>query len=182
MAESLKEKLARLKAEREGASNGNTPVSNATSIQPTEQKIEKEEAAPSTVATSNVSNMLDSLIEAVEKEVASSSLDDLLDQPLGTVNKQIAEEAAIAVADIIPRIRQLQSLSDMEVEAEMPLLKNALMANPEAVSLMLPTDVGELVVALRRITKEAVVTAEAKKKPAKAKKVDISNYSEVDDF
>ena len=121
----------------------------------------------------------------VVKEVEPSDLDRLLDAPLGKVDSFIAEEAAIVTADIVPRIRQLNSLSDMEAESEMKLLKAALMANPEAVALMLPEDVGELVVCLRRITKESILAiAEGKaKKPAKEKvdKAAMLNLT-ADDF
>lgn len=121
----------------------------------------------------------------VVKEVEPSDLDRLLDAPLGKVDSYIADEAAIVTADIVPRIRQLNSLSDMEAESEMKLLKAALMANPEAVALMLPEDVGELVVCLRRITKESILAiAEGKaKKPAKEKvdKAAMLNLT-ADDF
>lgn len=127
-------------------------------------------------------------LEKIEKE--EMSLDDLLDSSIdsmGNIDKKIAEEAAIVCADIIPRIRQLASLSEADLESEMKLLKNALMANPEAVALMLPTDVGELVQGLRRVTRESI-TAEIVKKASKAKpkavKVDAKTLwsTDADDF
>ena len=124
--------------------------------------------------------------EVTKKQVTEDSLDALLDAPIGMINKQIAEDAAIACADIVPRIRQLNSLSDMEAENEMKLLKNALMANPEAVALMLPEDVGELVVCLRRITKESILAiaegkAKGKKKEPAVDKKAFASLS-ADDF
>lgn len=180
MAESLKERIARKKAKALAQQAGLIPEP----VDPT--PIEEP---------SSISGMIDSLTEAVklqEKEeakplsVSEMSLDDLLDAPLGVVNSAIAEEAAIVTADIIPRIRQLNSLSDAQLEVEMKLLKAALMANPEAVALMLPEDIGEMVVALRKITREAVVAAEAKaagKRTTKPKaKTNINQMEIADDF
>jgi hypothetical protein len=102
------------------------------------------------------------------------------------MDETILAEAAITVDDIIPRIRALNSLSDMQVEREMPLLKAALLANPAAVSLMLPTDVGLLVASRRRITQEAIIATAAKKekKPKTAKLSDMSPeaVAAIDDF
>lgn len=175
MAESLKERIARKKAEALAQQAGLVPpVETDTAI----------------VVDDPIGNMVSSLTKAVEAQIAEEkkepTLDDLLDAPLGVTNKAIAEEAAIVTADIVPRIRQLNSLSDAQLEVEMKLLKAALMANPEAVALMLPEDVGEMVVALRRITKEAVVAAEAKaasgKKGTKSKTTKSGQMEIADDF
>ena len=167
--ETLKERIARKKAEALLAAQSPT-------------KVEPEQPA------SPIDSMVAELTAVVKKEEAKAepTLDDLLDMPLGVTNKAIADEAAIVTADIIPRIRQLNSLSDAQLEVEMKLLKAALMANPEAVALMLPEDIGEMVVALRKITKEAVVAAEVKAagrtKTAKPK-LDKNGQMEIaDDF
>lgn len=173
MAESLKERLARLAAEKS---------------KPVVQEETKQEVAEETANELEALAKAEAQAQEVFAKTASLQVDDmeaLLDAPMGLTEKHIAEEAAIVTADIVPRIRQLSSLSDAQLESEMKLLKHALMANPEAVALMLPTDVGELVKSLRRITKEAVI-ADAVKKTTKAKapKVDAKTMWDVeaDDF
>lgn len=68
-----------------------------------------------------------------------------------------------AAADIIPRIRELETLSGEDLAGEMTLLKGALLANPDAVALMLPEDIGLMVAALRKITGQAITEASEKK-------------------
>lgn len=77
-----------------------------------------------------------------------------------------AEQAA---HDIKERIVQLCSLSDDDLRPAMTDLKAALMENPDAVALMLPQDIGEMVKALRRITGEALAIASAPKAKGKPK-------------
>lgn len=125
------------------------------------------------------------LAKAVEAE-KEKSIDTLLDMPLGfagTVDAEIAKDAKITVDDILPRIRALSSLAEIDTIREMDRLKEALLANPEAVNLMQPEDVGELVKALRRITKEAVVTAEkAKSTKTKASSKTTSGIKPITAF
>ena len=179
--ESLRERIARKKAEALAQQAGLVPP--------------KEESTTVTVDDPPLpSNAIDSMVASLTKAVelqatvekSEPTLDDLLDMPLGVTNKAIADEAAIVTADIIPRIRQLNSLSDAQLEVEMKLLKAALMANPEAVALMLPEDIGEMVVALRKITHEAVVAAEAKasskSKGIKSKTTKTGQMEIADDF
>ncbi len=71
-----------------------------------------------------------------------------------------------AYADISSRIEQLEAMEDEALAGKMSELKKALMANPNAVALMLDTDIGKMVIALRRLTKEAQVEA-VKEKAAK---------------
>lgn len=181
MAETLKERLARLAAEKSN-----------TVAQPSPTKVDTVEQSNTTgleeLAKAEAQAQEEFAKQATATATASSStvdLDALLDAPMGKTNALIAEDAAIVTADIVPRIRQLTNLSDADLESEMKLLKNALMANPEAVALMLPTDVGELVKGLRRITREAVIN-EATKKTTKTKapKVDAKTMweTEADDF
>jgi len=89
---------------------------------------------------------------------------------------------AQAYADIAARIQALNDLSDIPLKNAMSELKKALMANPNAVSLMLDTDYGQMVIALRRLTKQDQVEAETEKKKGtsnKKKKIDFSNPEEV---
>ena len=68
-------------------------------------------------------------------------------------------------ADIRLKITELVDLDDEDLKDAMQDLKKALLDNPDAVALMLPVDIGEMVKALRRITGEAILSAT--KKPAK---------------
>lgn len=80
--------------------------------------------------------------------------------------------------DIKPKIDSLVSLSDDDLRGAMKSLKDALMKNPAATSLMLDTEIGEMVKALRRMTGEALVAATTKeKKPKKDKQIDLSDPS-----
>ena len=80
-----------------------------------------------------------------------------------------SEELAQAYADISHKIEILEALEDTDLESAMKDLKKALMANPNAVSLMHDTDYGKMVIALRRITKEAQIEAIKEKKPGAKK-------------
>jgi hypothetical protein len=95
------------------------------------------------------------------------------------MNNTILKQAAITVEDIVPRIRELITLSDIDAKNEMELLKAALMANPAAVSLMLPSDVGLLVTTLCRVTGQAVLEEKIakEKKAKKPKALDVSKLS-----
>lgn len=101
-----------------------------------------------------------------------------------TTPKQDADPAtAQAYADIATRIQALNELSDVPLENAMKELKKALMANPNAVSLMLDSDYGQMVIALRRLTKQDQVEAETEKKKGgngrKKKTIDFTNPDEV---
>lgn len=131
------------------------------------EQVQEYELVPEPVVQEIVIQEV-ALVEAIQHEMS--------------IDPTILKEAELVTADIIPRIRQLASLSDIQTENEMKLLKAALMANPQAVSLMLPEDVGMLVVALRRITKEAILAEVEKKAKGKTKvaKMDITKLSKED--
>lgn len=90
--------------------------------------------------------------------------------------KEVRQEAEQTYEDIIPKIRALSEIEDGTLlDDEMEYLKVALLANPSAVALMLPEDVGMLVVALRRVTGEEILAAvkgKGKKKESKMMSVD----------
>ncbi len=73
-------------------------------------------------------------------------------------------EVSQAASDIIPRIKELERLSGEDLENEMNLLKGALLCNPDATALMLPPDIGMMVIALRRMTGQSIAEATAEKK------------------
>lgn len=126
--------------------------------------------------------------EQEKKETGVLDVESLVDDysMFDTTNmaSDILEDAEEVIEDIIPRIRQLSTIGNNEtLEKEMKLLKGALMANPAAVELMLPTDVGMLVAALRRIVGEAIVAAAPKAKAAKPKKPKIEDLAlGIDEF
>lgn len=83
---------------------------------------------------------------------------------------EVSIEIQQAYADVKAKIDLLESLEDTVLEPAMKDLKKALMQNPNAVQLMLDTDIGKMVTALRRITKEAQIEAAAEKKPGRKPK------------
>lgn len=78
-----------------------------------------------------------------------------------------SDDAAQSYVDIKLRIDELVELSEEPLVQAMSELKKALMKNPAAVSLMLDSDIGQMVIALRKMTHVATVEAS---KPAKEKK------------
>jgi hypothetical protein len=77
--------------------------------------------------------------------------------------------------DIKPRIDNLISLSDDDLKGAMKTLKEAIMQNPSAASLLLDNEIGEMVKAIRRMTGEALVEAKKDKKEKKSKAIDLSD-------
>lgn len=93
-------------------------------------------------------------------------------------NEEASPEARQAYADIKEKINLLNTMSGDDLKNAMSNLKKALMANPAAVSLMEDSDIGQMVIALRKVTGETIAEASAEKKPgrkAKTKEVDLSN-------
>lgn len=74
-----------------------------------------------------------------------------------------------AYADILPRIQALKELDSEDLENAMKELKDALMKNPSAATLMLPEDIGEMVKALRKTTGQTMVEATKAKKTGEPK-------------
>lgn len=176
MAQTLAEKIA---AKKLLASNPQEPLPSADpAIAVVEQAKQQE-----------IVNAIEDLPAALEPAPAQGkqnlSTEQMLDldlESLGKMNANILLEANLTLNEIVPRIRSLSDVPDANIKNEMELLKKALMANPEAVALMLPTDVGLLVQSLRRITQEAIVNAEKTKKAPKEKAAKIDFSAQVDDF
>lgn len=137
MALSLKEILA-------------AKAAQTSSIKPVEPAPIDKPTAPAPAPT-----VEETAKAAVEIEAIKSRMD-----------KAILSEAEQTVTDILPRIRALKDMQTDQLDEEMDSLKEALLANPAAVQLMLPEDVGQLVIALRKITGQALVSAAAPKKKA----------------
>lgn len=123
------------------------------------------------------------------KAISSQTSSSISSLPSGNIESDVVQDfsantvyqdAVYTVEDIVPRIRNLINIPDVSLEGEMTALKKSLMDNPSAVELMLPSDIGAMVAALRRITGEHLLTAEMKKQNKKDKKLDIKKLSAED--
>lgn len=75
-------------------------------------------------------------------------------------------------SELLTKIRHLSEVPEADLKTEMDQLKVALLANPAAVELMLPEDIGLMVENLRRIVGEAIAAASApKERKAKSKQL-----------
>lgn len=96
--------------------------------------------------------------------------------------EEVSLEVRQAYSDIKDRLNMLMEMSDSELEAGMKHLKKALKENPAAVALMEDSDIGKMVVALRKMNSEAMVEAAKEKKAGRkpsAKAIDLSDASVV---
>lgn len=76
-------------------------------------------------------------------------------------------DGAQAYADLLPRIQELSSKENESLATAMAELSRALHQNPNAVALMLPEDIGQMVAALRRMVGISIATeTKAPKKAA----------------
>lgn len=93
----------------------------------------------------------------------------------------VSMEDQQAYIDIKTKINMLSTMSDDSLKDAMTDLKKALLKNPQACYLILPHDIGEMVIALRAMKNEAVVeAATAKEKgPKKAKASKALTASEI---
>jgi hypothetical protein len=76
---------------------------------------------------------------------------------------EASPETKQAYSDLKVRIDSLVSLADIDLKNAMTELKKALMQNTNAVALMLPSDIGQMVIALRKMTGVELAKAEEKK-------------------
>lgn len=79
-------------------------------------------------------------------------------------------ETSQVAADITAKIELLNSLSGENLKGEMFALKKTLLANPAACLLLKDEDIGELVLALRRMTGIALSAASVSKAEKRAPK------------
>lgn len=104
-------------------------------------------------------------------EVIKATLPAIQQQEL----EQIPIEDQQAYADIKAKVDSLTTLEGEGLENAMSDLKKALMKNPNAVNLMQDQDIGQMVIALRKITGEAIAEAakDGRKTKVKASKVAV---------
>ena len=97
----------------------------------------------------------------------------------------------MSVDEISQRISQLETLMGDDLRNEMSALKQAILENPSACSLLLDQDIGKLVSSLRRITGQAIASAaakatkpkaEPKAKPAKLTAAELAAALDDEDF
>lgn len=91
-------------------------------------------------------------------------------------------EVSQAAADLIPRIRELDTLAGEQLADEMLLLKKGLLENPDAVALMFPEDIGLMVIALRKITGQSIAEATKEKVKGKPKSKALTQQEMADAF
>lgn len=116
------------------------------------------------------------ILDAPESSVSKESLVSIPSEQTeeeGILTLAAQTEIEQAYSNIRTQIEELEKISDEEdLKGAMQTLKKALMQNPAAVSLMEDTDIGKMVIALRRYVKDAVLarkekTSGEKKKSAK---------------
>jgi hypothetical protein len=149
---SFAEKMALRRSQSESTSI------SATAIAPTVKNSEKNSSPiadakiPEAVVIGIVSHVAEE--EDHESEVEAASPEDQQ-----------------AYYDIKAKINLLSDMSEANLPGAMKELKTALLKNPQACYLILPQDIGQMVIALRAMKNEAVVEAASGKEkgPKKAK-------------
>jgi hypothetical protein len=149
---SFAEKMALRRSQSESTSI------SATAIAPTVKNSEKNSSPiadakiPEAVVIGIVSHVAEE--EDHESEVEAASPEDQQ-----------------AYYDIKAKINLLSDMSEANLPGAMKELKTALLKNPQACYLILPQDIGQMVIALRAMKNEAVVEASSGKEkgPKKAK-------------
>ena len=131
-----------------------------------------------------------SLQEAVQKDKQESpkleeALKVIVDSPVNEEPIKIEQSTPVdnaeplepsdpaaeqAYSDIKARLDAIVSLSEENLKTAMQDLKKALMQNPNAISLMLPSDIGQMVIALRKMTGVEIAKAETTAKAGKVSK------------
>lgn len=137
------------------------PLHVVSSLSP-QTIITKEEQATNVIAPAL--HAVKPLVASVLSTEPSSELKeepDLTDVPM--VDQQ-------AYRDIKAKLDLLEDMSEVNLKDAMTDLKKALLKNPQACYLILPQEVGQMVIALRRMKNEDVVTAEKVKKEPGAKR------------
>ena len=149
--------------------------------------IHKEEV-PKEQAPVNTAPAQDALPSSAKPADIPASVDTgtSTQQQEQTQDTEVSPEARQAYADIKAKLEVLNSMSGTDLESSMKELKKALMANPAAVSLMEDSDIGQMVIALRKITGETIAEAAKEKKNGnsngngrKTKQVDLSDAAAV---
>lgn len=160
---------------------------DAPVAQPSEEKpapiLALEDTTTPTVVTTKPELSETEKLEALRTGTISPALDK---NPMPVPDSDYSAEVLQAASDIKHKIAMLISMSETDLENAMRDLKVALMKNPAAVALMEDSDIGQLVIALRKITGEAIAEAAKEKtpgrKPKAAKQIDLTDAEQVAKF
>lgn len=169
---SLKERLAALKAKAAAPVEAPAPAPEPEPVAVSPLATEPE-PAPAPAAPSKPLTFAEKMaLRKKEVEAAQAAPPKKEEKPPLEIDPATIPEDpedAQAYVDIKQRIHNLEDLFDDDLQNAMSELKAALKKNPNAVSLMLYSDVGKMVTALRRM---AGIQLEAKttgKKPGRKK-------------
>lgn len=167
----LKEILAAKKAAAEAAAVASQPIAvieapkEAPKEEPKVSMIAAEEPAPAVVDTSKLSFAEKLKLKQQQIKQAQTTPPAEPKQP-DIDPAMIPEDEADAQAyvDIKTKIIQLENMMDDDLRNGMAQLKQALKKNPNAAMLMLDSDIGKMVIALRRMTHTEIEIAKEPKK------------------
>jgi len=128
--------------------------------------LEKAQAAGAPIVAATQPPITPSLPVAVP--IAAKSEESSISS---TKPNEADAKTAQAYADIKAKINLLSDMSESDLPDAMKDLKASLLQNPQACYLMLPQDIGQMVIALRAMRQEAVVEATTTKEkgPKKAR-------------
>lgn len=107
----------------------------------------------------------------VTAPIAKKQEQHLVQSQQPSLETEAEAKTAQAYADIKAKIELLSAMAEADLPGAMKELKASLLQNPQACYLMLPQDIGQMVIALRSMRQEAAVEATATKEkgPKKVK-------------
>lgn len=150
---------------------------NASMLSPTTGTSTTQEVEAPAKTEAKISPLAH-LAEAVNRQAVTEATGDRAARAkdiMAGIDDGTDPTTAQSYVDIKLRIDDLVELSGEPLVASMTELKKALMQNPAAVSLMLDSDIGQMVIALRKMTNVAATeAAKPKKAGPKAKSVSLS--------
>lgn len=183
---SFQEMMALKKAAAEASKEvlkSSTAEDKITQDEPAQAVSPLADAPAPTPAKADIGTPIPSIAQHVDAEAAlrTGVTQAALDPNMPTVS-DVDDVTLQAHQDIVNKIRILNEKSGDDLVNAMKELKAALMKNPAAVSLMEDSDIGQMVIALRKITGEAVIEAAKDKTPGRKKApkmIDLSDPTAV---
>lgn len=155
---SFAEKMALKKLEAQKTSTSSETTAIASTVKNTE-------TTTTTQPLSISSEKKEVPAEVIVKIVAAVAEEEDHEAEVGAATPEDQQ----AYYDIKAKINMLSDMSESNLPGAMKELKAALLKNPQACYLILPQDIGQMVIALRAMKNEAVVTSEKTPKEKKAK-------------
>lgn len=167
--------FARIKRMKELAAQSNSVDT------PAPITVSKAMTDETTQAQAPVSSISASPVIVGMENASGSNIKDAVQQEVQAPTT-IDAGAEQAYADMKQQLDALVSMSADDLKPAMQNLKRSLMQNPNAVALMLPSDIGQMVIALRKMTGvELAKAADGKKTATKAKKEKTMTAEELED-